>query len=157
LERTSLLTQIAPFCAFAARAGLEHVSSTPFAAGDYRGYICKRNKNGESFKNLHTLTHHGHDMWSATHRFAFPRENTAAGGSSAVLTDVIIPANSKARPRQEIAKPHQVDRFGVSAAVFPLCCGLRNEIASGVSIATIGAPCCLYSPPVPALPEAVQV
>ena len=46
--------------AHAARAGLELVSATPFVAAEYPGYICKRNKNGQSFKNLHTLEHHGY-------------------------------------------------------------------------------------------------
>ncbi|CEM39019.1 unnamed protein product [Vitrella brassicaformis CCMP3155] len=41
----------------------------PFEDSDYPGYQCKRNKTGQSFKNLHTKQHVGSEMRSFTYRF----------------------------------------------------------------------------------------
>ena len=56
------------------RALLGHASFSPFIESDFPGYVCKRNKNGESFKNARTLRHMekvGIIMLSYTHRFDF--------------------------------------------------------------------------------------
>jgi hypothetical protein len=56
----------------AARSGL-HLSGSPslFVESQFPGYICKRNKNGQTFKNQHTLKHTGSAMKSFVYRFAF--------------------------------------------------------------------------------------
>ncbi|KAI3650833.1 hypothetical protein MP228_004314 [Amoeboaphelidium protococcarum] len=51
------------------RLNLRLAEILPCIESDYEGYICKRNKNGQSFKNQHTIKHTRQDMKSFTYRF----------------------------------------------------------------------------------------
>ncbi|KAI3662491.1 hypothetical protein MP638_003631 [Amoeboaphelidium occidentale] len=53
----------------AIKCGLKALAATPFDEHKFPGYICKRNKNGQSFKNIHTKKHMGYVMGSFVHRF----------------------------------------------------------------------------------------
>ncbi|KAI3652248.1 hypothetical protein MP228_003551 [Amoeboaphelidium protococcarum] len=51
------------------RLNLRLAEILPCIESDYEGYICKRNKNGQSFKNQHTIKHTRQEMKSFTYRF----------------------------------------------------------------------------------------
>jgi hypothetical protein len=65
--------------------GLKLVTCEQFLDGDYPGFICKRNKNGESFKNAKSRKHVGTSMESYTYTFL-------RAASAAELPPVVLPA-----------------------------------------------------------------
>eukprot|EP00123_Amoebidium_parasiticum_P008505 comp18854_c1_seq1/m.20892 comp18854_c1_seq1/g.20892 ORF comp18854_c1_seq1/g.20892 comp18854_c1_seq1/m.20892 type:complete len:467 (-) comp18854_c1_seq1:378-1778(-) len=83
-ERWNLIGQ-------AARAGLRLAEMRGFDSLDYPGYEAKRNKTGESFKNIATQKHMGNSMSSHTYRF------TVAGSGESANVDLqtlYMPVNS---------------------------------------------------------------
>lgn len=66
----------------AARASLRPLKPLLFDDADYPGYVCKRNKNGESFKNTRTRKHVGTDMRSFTYRFVQEQPTSFTAGTA---------------------------------------------------------------------------
>ena len=71
------------------RNGLQLLDIQPFEESVYPGYICKRNKNGQSFKNVSTKRHVGTPMKSFLYRFVPGR-----GGREAEVPEALTTTSS---------------------------------------------------------------
>jgi Domain of unknown function (DUF2431) len=72
----------------ARRSGLNLVKCTRFREEMFEGYVCKRNKNSESFKNIHTKRHTSSEMRSCS--WEFSREASCFDGYIAALTRKVL-------------------------------------------------------------------
>lgn len=94
----------------------------PFMERDWPGYVVKRNKNGQSFKNTKTLKHVGHFMRSFSYSFFFDTDNSSSGNEgqrdndiqTAKLDNIILPPTttplpppSKTKSKPQVDFPHK--------------------------------------------------
>lgn len=85
--------------------GMQLVQCAPFLDEDYPGYVCKRNKNGQTFKNSKTLRHVGVDMSSFSFTFAAGCSDRQGGASGPAAGSPSTAGDMGGAPEEPVTTP----------------------------------------------------